>query len=288
MSAAPDPAELAPSRDPAAYGRRRLLTVSFFAWVSLCLICLITGVALGRLGAERLAVSRLETAPPTEAAPRPAPAVQPTPAPSPTPAAPVASDGAAVPDALDSRLSRLETASGRLSDAALDALAAATLSASAASNGPFDRDLVALRRLRPDDPDLRALASLAAEGAPSRAALAADLPPLASEAAAAAREPPKNAGILQRFGELVSRVIVVRRIDPKAPGADGTLARAERAASVGDLEGALAELQTLSGPARAPLGGWIAQAQRRAEIDRRIAALRTRALDALAQPGETS
>ena len=40
MSAAPDPAELAPSRDPAAYGRRRLFTGGLLRLDLLCLICL--------------------------------------------------------------------------------------------------------------------------------------------------------------------------------------------------------------------------------------------------------
>ena len=48
MSVAPDPAELAPSRDPAAYGRRPLFTAGFFVWVLLCLVCLAIGGVAGR------------------------------------------------------------------------------------------------------------------------------------------------------------------------------------------------------------------------------------------------
>ena len=51
-----------------------------------------------------------------------------------------------------------------------------------------------------------------------------------------------------------------------------------------DLEGATAGLQKLSGPARAAMAGWLDAAQRRIEIDQRIAAIRAQALAGLAPP----
>jgi hypothetical protein len=281
MSLAPDPADLAPSRDPAAYGKRRLFTAGFFAWTGLCLVCLVAGVVIGRQGAF---------APPKPAASavaelgRPAPSAQPAPAvaPSPTisaPATPVA--GPTSPAALVDRVARLEAASSRANSAAAMALAAAQLSTAAEGSGPFEEDIAAYARLAPADPDLAALASLAGQGAPTRAALAAALPDLETEAALAARQPGKRAGLLSQLWALFGKVVVVRHIDPAAPGVDGVLARAADEASAGDLSAATHTLGQLPPSARAPLGPWLAAAQRRLEIDRRIEALRARALDGL-------
>ncbi|MFI4936623.1 MAG: COG4223 family protein [Caulobacterales bacterium] len=275
MSAAPDPVELAPSRDPAAYGRRPLFTATFFAWVSLCLLCIVAGVAVGRLQFTPAA----SPAPLSlDAARRPANAESAAPAalaPEPL-AAPAA--GSADVNALSDRVARLEGSSTRAADAAAMALAAASLSQAAQSSGPFDQDLVAFQRLAPTSSDLKALGPLAARGAPSRAALAAALPALAAEASVAAHGPAKGAGLVRKTLSLIGRVVMIRRVDPNGGGADGALAKAEQQADAGDLEGAVGSLQRLSVQAREPLKDWIDAAQRRIEIDRRIEALRAQAL----------
>ncbi|HEX7761797.1 MAG TPA: hypothetical protein VF459_19980, partial [Caulobacteraceae bacterium] len=46
MTALPDPSDLAPSQDPAAYGRRRMFSVGFWAMISLCLLCILAGAAV--------------------------------------------------------------------------------------------------------------------------------------------------------------------------------------------------------------------------------------------------
>ncbi|HEY1753560.1 MAG TPA: hypothetical protein VGG29_20045 [Caulobacteraceae bacterium] len=282
MSAAPDPAELAPSRDPAAYGRRRLFTAGFFVWVAICAVCLVGGAAIGRFGLAPPASPDADS-PPAEAAGH-APAAQaPTPIAAPANAlaapAPVADVGA-----LSERVARLESSAGHIDAAAGAALAAASLSAAAEGSAPFDQDVAAYARALPDDADLRALAPLAARGAPSRAALAETLPALASQAAAAAHTPGKGAGFVDRVLAMFSRVVIVRNVDPAAGGVDGALARAERAADAGDLEGAVRDVQALPPRARPPLAEWTDAARRRIEIDRRIGALRADALAALAAP----
>ena len=60
------------------------------------------------------------------------------------------------------------------------------------------------------------------------------------------------------------------------------LARAERQVEDGDLDHALRTLDRLPTGARDVIGGWRSRAERRAEIDRNAAALRARALRALA------
>jgi hypothetical protein len=279
MSAAPDPAELAPSRDPAAYGRRRLFTGRFFGWIVLCVICLVGGAAIGRFALP---------APPeppgaaalTEAAPHAAPS--PTAAPAAAPAVSAAPATTASDSALSDRVARLETASAHRSDAAAEALAAAALSSVAQGPAPFDKDVATYARLVPGDPDLAELAPLAARGAPSRAGLAAAFPDLASAAAAASRTPGKDAGYLAHLWALLGKVIIVRNVDPGAGGVDGVLARAQAAASAGDLEGALRDIDALPQPARATLAEWRVAAERRVEIDRLVGDLRARALAQLA------
>jgi len=68
------------------------------------------------------------------------------------------------------------------------------------------------------------------------------------------------------------------------------LARAERAADDGDLEHAVSALDALPDPTKAVLAPWRDKAERRMEIDRRIAAIRGQAMAnlAAAQSGGTS
>jgi len=279
MSAAPDPSDLAPSRDPAAYGKRPLFTASFFAWAVLCVICVLAGAALGRFGVPRMAA---KPEAPAAAAPGPAPSAA---APALTLAAPPVLSPSPPPagdQGLSDRVARLEQASGHADMAAVDALAAASLSVAAEGAAPFDQDVAAYERLAPGDPDLQALLPLAASGAPSRAALAAAFPDLAAKAAMAARAPDPNASFLARLWGALGQVVIVRRVDPAGPGIDGLLTRAEDQAAAGDLAAAVQSVQALPPKARAPLTDWLAAAQRRLEIDRRIGALRARALAALA------
>jgi len=274
MSAAPDPAEMAPSRDLAAYGRRPLRGGGFAAWAGVGAVCLAAGLAIGRWGLPAAPLPAPAAAP---APGRPVAAPAPPPAPAETAPAAAATPGVASA-ALAARVARLESQMGGEDRAAAAALAAAALSEAAQGGAPFDADLVAYERLLPASPDLRALAPLAARGAPSRARLAAALPPLAALASAAARRPGQGDGFLGRLAAAVGKVVIVRRVDPGAPGADGLLARAEEAAGAGDLEGAAASLARLPPAARAPLADWLAAAGRRIAIDRHVAALRAQAL----------
>ena len=80
-----------------------------------------------------------------------------------------------------------------------------------------------------------------------------------------------------------SRVVSIRRVDAHATGADAVLARAEHAASDGNLDQAVGLLDTLPDTARETLAPWREKATRRIEIDRRINALRAQAIANLAQ-----
>jgi len=67
MTALPDTAELAPTRDAAAYGGRRLMSAGFWAMMGVCVVCLLAAagvVFLGpRLWAPRAAAPVLSPAP---------------------------------------------------------------------------------------------------------------------------------------------------------------------------------------------------------------------------------
>jgi hypothetical protein len=285
MSAAPDPAELAPSRDPAAYGRRPLSISVAFGWLAICLICLVVGVAVGRFGLPAQLTPSAEP-PPAEPVVRP---VSTAPASAPIVNVPLTAppaSGTAVPAAgdvaLGDRVARLEVAGARQSQAAAQALAAASLSVASQGSAPFDHDLAAYEALAPGDPDLRALVPLAVRGAPSRAALATALPDVAAMAVVAARTPSADAGFLDKFWAMIGRVVIVRNVDPAAPGVDGVLVRAQSQAAAGDLENAVETLHGLPPAARAEAADWLAAAERRVEIDRRIATIRSRAVAALA------
>ncbi|MHB8530152.1 MAG: COG4223 family protein [Caulobacteraceae bacterium] len=276
MSALPDPAELAPSRDPAAYGRRRLLSPTFWAMMSLSVLCVLAGVAIVSFAPRlfRTSAPAPAAAPLPEAAP---PATSPpSPAPAPTSEAGAASVGE-IAD-LDGRVRRLETGQQRALAAAAEALAAASLGQAAAGPRPFADDLLAAERALPASPDLIALRSVARIGAPSRPALAAEFADLAARASAAARRPGREASVVDQIAYAISQVIDIRRVDGSGGGADAVIAKAQRRADDGDLEGAVALVQTLPAPAREPLGPWLAQARNRIVIDRHVAALRDEAV----------
>ncbi|HZZ34616.1 MAG TPA: hypothetical protein VFE03_02745 [Caulobacteraceae bacterium] len=276
MTALPDPSELAPSRDPADYGRSRLFTTAFWAMISLCILCVLAGAAVVKFAP----MIWPKPAPPGPSQPAASAAASPAPLPAAGPS-PVATPAPDAAGALTDRVGRLEGDQARTVDAAAAALAAAALSDAAAQPRPFADDLAAIEKVLPPSPDLRALRPLAATGAPTRAALAAELDELSSAAAVEARAPAKGAGILDQLGYVVSRVITLRRIDGSGTGAEAALAKAQRRAADGDLEGAVAILDGLPG-ARQRLADWRLRAERRIEIDRHVAGLRAQALAELA------
>jgi hypothetical protein len=279
MSAAPDPTDLAPSRDPAAYGRRPLFGRGFLVAVALCAICVLGGIAFGHFGLQPAA------APAADTSHAPAAVIIPVPIPPPIPAVTpltIPNPIGSADEALSDRISRLEFAGAHIDNVAARALAAASLSAAAETAAPFDEDLAAYERVAPGDPDLAALRPLAAGGALSRAALGQVFPDLAAQAAMSARQPSDDAGLWAKIWAALSRVVIVRRVDPSAPGVDGLLARAEDQAAAGDIAAAALSVRALPPKARAPFEAWLAAADRRIAIDRDLADLRARALAGLA------
>lgn len=285
MSPSSDPDITAP-RDPAAYRPRPLLGVTFWAMIAFGVICVLAGVALATFGPRLLAhAPTLTVAPepltsPERATVSVAPALA-APAATPEPAA-----ASADVDRLSARVAALETHETQTSQAAAAALAAAAAVEASQGSGPFADQMAGLVAISPPSPELSALARLAEAGAPSRAALAASFPDYAARAASAARAPGDGAGLAAQIGYELSRIVTLRRVG-EVPGdsVDALLARAERQVEDGDLDHALRTLDRLPTKARDAIGGWRGRAERRAEIDRNAAALRARALQALAAAG---
>ncbi|MFZ0266949.1 COG4223 family protein, partial [Caulobacter sp.] len=136
----------------------------------------------------------------------------------------------------------------------------------------------------PLSPDLRALARLAQDGAPTRAGLAAEFETLAARAAVSARDPGRNADFLARLRHALSSIVSIRQVGSTQGGMpDAVLSRAQNLLNEGDIEGALTALGSLPTGAQAVLAPWRAAAERRVEIDRHIAAIRADALAGLIQ-----
>ena len=299
MTSAPDPADIqGPGlpRDPAEYGlRRRGFGSAWWAVMAVSFIFVLAAFAVGRFGAR---IFPVQTASPPANAQAPAqsggapsmaapatspPAVQ-SMAPNATPVAPAAEVAA-----LGARVDRLQADQQRAARASGEALAAAALSEASQSSGRFDDQLAGLDQLLPDTTDLRALRALAGTGAPTRQVLAMEFAGVADRVAVAAHAPQAGASLVARLVHALTSVFTVRRVDRlTGDGPDAVLARAQRSVDSGDLETALKQLDRLPPTATNALAGWRGQADRRIEIDRRVADIRAAAVRDLAASGTTN
>lgn len=266
-------------KDPAEYRRRPLIGMGPGALAAFGVLCVLAGAGAAVFGARLLPDRRA-------ASPAALPATSAPAAPAATLPIVVASPAADEVARLNARIATLENQGARTTEAAAAALAAAELVAASQGSRPFDRELASLRATAPTLPELTALTRLAQTGAPSRTALAASFPPYAAKAARRARKPPEKADLSQRIACVAAKVVTVRRIDETTGDSpDALLARAELALQEGDVVPALKILDRLPPRAREALAPWREQAERRAQIDREVAALRARAVRALQAPG---
>ncbi|MGR4865444.1 COG4223 family protein [Caulobacter sp. LARHSG274] len=287
MNAAPDPADIAAPQDPALYARRHVLGPGFWALIAFGVICVAAGAGLARFGPTWFAGGKAPAAaepPPAAAAPParldPPPAVPPQARAEPAPTQDVAR--------LEGRVAQLEAGQQRALDAAAAALAAATLADAAGTSRPFADELSSLERVLPLSPDLRGLARLAQDGAPTRAGLAAAFEALSARAAVAGRAPGRDADFLAKLRHALSSIVSIRQVaSTQGSTPDAVLNRAQKLLNEGDVEGGLAALEPLPASAQTVLASWRAAAERRVEIDRHVAAIRADALAGLAEATRT-
>ena len=286
---APDPVQLTAPLDPAAYGQRtKLFSASFWAVIAFGVLCIVAGAGVVTLGPKLFPVrsAARPASAPTQAANQTVDQrladiqaklqAQQTAAVSPPTSA------SSQVDALTARVEKLEADRRRVAGAAAGALAAASLSEAADASRPFAGELNVLEASLPDSPDLRALRPLSETGAPTLSALASEYPDVAASAAVASRARARGTGIFARIAQAFAAILTVRRVDSvTGKGVDAVLARAQRDVDSGDLAGALGELNALPPAGQDAVAAWRARAQRRVEIDRRVAGIRAGALAAL-------
>jgi len=188
--------------------------------------------------------------------------------------------------ALDARLGAVEKSAGSAADggAAL-LLAVGQLRQALAASAPFAPALDAVRRLAGDDPEiatpLAELDALAGDGVATVESLAARFSTLA-DAIVAATLAPADDGWIARTVARLGRLITLRRVGEVAgDDVEARVARAETRLAARDLAGAVAEIAALDGPPAKVAADWLADARARLAADRALAAIETRALDAL-------
>ena len=143
----------------------------------------------------------------------------------------------------------------------------------ARSSGPFEQSFAALKALLPEDPNVLALEPLSRTGAPTRIELRDRFDRLDNEIIRTARQSQAGAGFWGRIQAALAQWIVIRRADA-GDTPEGIVERAEQALAADRLEDAIEELNRLPAAPKRTAQPWINDAQRRLEIDRRIAAIR--------------
>jgi hypothetical protein len=157
--------------------------------------------------------------------------------------------------------------------AARASYAVVAASEAARSSGSFEQAHAALATLLPNDPNVAALAPLARTGAPTRVELRDSFERLDTEIVRAARQSQAGAGFWGRIQAALAQWIVIRRAGA-GDTPEGIVERAGNALMGDRLAEAIEELNSLPAAPKRVAQPWINDAQRRLEIDQRLAAIR--------------
>lgn len=165
------------------------------------------------------------------------------------------------------------------------ALAAGRLQRAVAAGRPYSETLASLRDYDGDDAvtALRdRLARYAATGVATKDALIQRFAPTARAVVAAASGDAAESWTDRALSRL-SSVVTIRPVGPEVAGGDpaARLARAEAQLQTGDLAGAVAELDGMTGAAAAAAADWLADARARLDADAAVDALETLAVTRL-------
>lgn len=187
----------------------------------------------------------------------------------------------------------LQARSGSARGAALIA-AAGDLRAAVDSGRSYAQALDSLRAVAPKEESLAAaldtLGRYADKGVPTRDELRSRFDPMASAVSQAAAAPEGSGWLDQTIGRL-SRLVTVRRTGEEAAQEDsvgGRLARAELRLAAGDLQGAVAALEPLSGAPAKAAAGWLAAAKARIEAEQALRAVSAGAIRRLGGAGDAA
>ncbi|MGQ0741827.1 MAG: mitofilin family membrane protein [Alphaproteobacteria bacterium] len=186
---------------------------------------------------------------------------------------------------LEARLHAVEALNtGELLRRAAVMLALTQLAQAANDPGSFTLQLETYRTASPGDPMVEVLRPYAKSGVPTRAALAQRFPDVVRSALNAERRADART-LFQRLWANIQSLVSVRRVG-EAKGADSEshLARAQARLDANDLPAATAEVRAVKGVAAKPLSNWLRDAYARITLDRAVADMRGRVIQALATP----
>ncbi|MDX2274105.1 MAG: mitofilin family membrane protein [Hyphomonadaceae bacterium] len=176
--------------------------------------------------------------------------------------------------AMQEQLPAIAAEARQASIASRAAFALTATTEASSTSGPFEQSYASLQALLPEDPNVVALAPLARTGAPTRAELRDRFERIDNDIIRAARESQAGAGFWGRIQAALAQWIIVRQSGEGDTPA-GVVERASQRLAADDLAGAIQEVNRLSGAAKRVAQPWLNDAQRRLEIDRRLAAIRT-------------
>ncbi len=157
--------------------------------------------------------------------------------------------------------------------AARASYAVVAASEAARSSGPFEQAHAALATLLPNDPNVAALEPLSRTGAPTRIELRDQFAHLDNDIIRAARQSQAGAGFWGRIQAALAQWIVIRRAGA-GDTPEGIVERTQQYLAADRLADAIQELNRLPAAPKRAAQTWINDAQRRLEIDTRIAAIR--------------
>lgn len=153
---------------------------------------------------------------------------------------------------------------------------------------PFPAEYAAFTKLAGHDPDLAAavqpLADDARDGVASNARLRRQLAALA-ETITSAKPPQSKAKWWQQALDRLRRLVRIRRIDGAAKaGSQTAVETSQSALAQGDLAGAIAALEKLTGPNAEVAQPWLRSARRRLAAERALTRLQALLTDRLVTP----
>jgi hypothetical protein len=147
-----------------------------------------------------------------------------------------------------------------------------SLAEAANRNGAFVPEFASVRAALPFLPEVAALEPYSRSGAPTRALIAERFNQLAAIFTSRAAQAKKEGGFLGWFKGLFSGLIKVENKDD-LNGPNAVLARAKIKMDNGDLQGAIDDVRSIASPPNEVVT-WINDAQRRLDLEVKIAALR--------------
>lgn len=161
----------------------------------------------------------------------------------------------------------------RQSPAVAGAVAVNAIQAAVETGAPFAAELAIIEETAPRANAIATLRPYADGGAPAMAVIRNEFAAAARAGLATANR--ENAdGLMERYGARVAGLFNLRPASPQ-PGASpgAVISRAEYAVDQGDLDAAIAEIETLPAPAQDAMGDWIDLARNRAQINAALTAL---------------